>query len=286
MELEDIFEQYCSKMERIQYNSRLTSSVAKDQIKKLSKYYEDTKDILDESIPHESHSMFFPKAFDGQPYFYGRLQITIKERIKYVHLSKNRQYQWLLCEAYEEFEDCLENFYAYEGYHDRNFWPLEDYGNISLAELENMTFSCYQTRASKKKGAPKTILTALRKKYTQLESIEKDNALEMNLRFLITLVEQFRHIIVHRNGVVGDREAFLESVLQKSGISKKDKTYEGFMNQFFGRGKYSNTVMLLEVPIERHIPIGIHINMFDRLFEIMLTYVHAIYTVLRESIKA
>ena len=84
--------------------------------------------------------MCFTHPKDGTPYFFGHFKSTIEDRRLSVILHKNKQYQWLLSEAYEEFEDFIEAAYAYAGYADNNFWPLKDYGNISLQDLQNKEF--------------------------------------------------------------------------------------------------------------------------------------------------
>ncbi len=98
------------------------------------------------------HNMSFRNAKTGDAIFYGFKELSIEDRYLHVLLHKNKQYQWLLAEAYEEFEDYIENAYAYYGSINNSFWPLRDYGNIFLSELKNKDFYWYVEQARKEKG--------------------------------------------------------------------------------------------------------------------------------------
>lgn len=195
-------------------------------------------------------------------------------------LHKNKQYQWLLSEAYEEFEDCLERLYAYAGYTDNNFWPLRDFGNISLNELSQKPYEWFEEQASNKKDAPSSIINKFRNTYGGLKITEVKNAFGVNLYLAITLVEFLRHIIVHRGWVVNDKEKFKERILKKCGLfnsGNPSQDHADFIDQFFGTGEYENTIVLLEIPTHPEIPLDIHINVFDVLIGFLMAYIHIIY---------
>ncbi|WP_170828887.1 hypothetical protein [Nitrosomonas communis] len=100
------------------------------------------------------HNMTFYEAKTGEIRVYYHRQRTIDEEYLDALLHKNKQYQWLLAEAYEEFEDFLEKIYAFHGKHDNNFWPLNDYGAATLSQLPNKDYEWYLNQATKKKGNP------------------------------------------------------------------------------------------------------------------------------------
>ena len=134
--------------------------------------------------------------------------------------QKNRQYGWLLVEAYEEFEDFLERIYAWLGKHDWQAWRLGEFGNVRHAELSLQPFSWY-LEAVKRKFAqdPKAILARLRELYPRLAEIEeRAKPLERNLRLRVELIANLRHKIVHARGTVSDRDGFVEHVLTKCGL--------------------------------------------------------------------
>jgi len=93
---------------------------------------------------HSLHNMAFRSAKDGERIVFGQKKLSVEDHKLSVFLHKNKQYQWLLSEAYEEFEDCLKYLYAYAGSIDINFWPLADYGNISLNELPKKPFKWFK----------------------------------------------------------------------------------------------------------------------------------------------
>jgi hypothetical protein len=59
--------------------------------------------------------MTFYDAITGNVIFYDHKKLSIEDRYLHIFIHKNKQYQWLLAEAYEEYEDYLENIYAYYG---------------------------------------------------------------------------------------------------------------------------------------------------------------------------
>jgi hypothetical protein len=72
----------------------------------------------------------------------------------------------------------------------------------------------------------------------------------VNLKVAIELIENLRHIIVHKSGIVSNRDAFLESILKKSGVwnnGKYEVEYKNFVEVFFGGNEYKNIIFLLEI---------------------------------------
>lgn len=287
MDLIKIYDAYSNKMTQIYLYQRAMKEIAKKELEKISEYekaLEERPELKDYS--HSYHKMVFRRATDGNFIFFGRKILSIDDRRLSVVLHKNKQYQWLLSESYEEFEDCLEKLYAFAGYVDNNFWPLKDFGNISLNELADRPFEWFEERASNKKDAPSSIINKFRNTYDCIKNVETDNALGINLFLAITLVEFLRHIIVHRGGVVHDKDKFKERVLKKCGLFNSGRPAEAhttFIDQFFGTGEYENTIVLLEIKTYPEIPLDTHINVFDVLSGYLMAYIHIIYECLEQS---
>jgi hypothetical protein len=231
--------------------------------------------------------MTFYDARTGIIKFYNHKKRSLEDRYLHVLLHKNKQYQWLLAEAYEEFEDYLENIYAYYGGINNAFWPLQDYGNISLSELGNKDYAWYAEQAKKKKDIPHSILNRFRKQFPELMTVEATNKLEINLSLAVTLIEKLRHVIVHKGGKVSSKEAFIKLTTQQSGLYNNgniSRDYVNFINLFFGQNEYENLITLLEIRVQPEIPLDIHVSLFDKLTGYLMAYAFLIYEYINSSI--
>lgn len=281
MDLNEIIKSYFKKMTQIHLYQRAMKELAKKEHEKIYEYEKSLEEHPElKEYSHSSHNMIFRRAKDGEYISFGKKKLSIRDRQLSLIFHQNKQYQWLLSEAYEEFEDCLERLYAYVGYIDNNFWPLKDFGSISLNELSQKTFKWFEEQASNKKDAPSSIINKFRNAYDGVKTIETNNALGVNLYLAITLVEFLRHIIVHKSGIVRDRDKFKERILKKCGLFNSGNPSQENMvtiDRCFGTGEYKNTITLLEIPMNLEIPFDIHINVFDVLSGYLMAYIHNIY---------
>jgi len=285
MNLDEIFESYSNKMTQLSLYQRAMKDIAKKELEKLTEYEKSLEKHPELKVhPLSMHNMSFRIAANGEHFFYGHKKISVKDKRLSVLLHKNKQYQWLLSEAYEEFEDCVERLYAYAGFDNNDFWPLKDYGSISLSEIKNKDFNWFEAQAVNKKDAPASILNKFRESFSSIKRIEDKNQLDVNLRLAITLIEFLRHVIVHRGGVVLDKSKFRTRILKKCGLYNNGNVAEEhsqFIENFFGAGDYHNTIILLETSTNPEIPIDTHINILDMLMGYLMAYIHLIYTSLR-----
>jgi hypothetical protein len=79
----------------------------------------------------------------------------------------------------------MESADAFAAYTDRNFWPLKNYGNISLLELNKQDFDWFVSQANP--DTLKNISERFSKKFPQLKRLEAYNKLGVNLRLAIVL---------------------------------------------------------------------------------------------------
>lgn len=56
----------------------------------------------------------------------GGKDISFSERFDIIRFHQNKQYQWLLVEAYEAFIDFVDSLYATLGVNDNDFWDKKD----------------------------------------------------------------------------------------------------------------------------------------------------------------
>src|SRR5687768_1425988 len=155
MEIAEIFSRYTDQVCEIHLYQRVLKTNARKDFEQLTqlgiqheKIYEE-EPVLKE-IPLSAHNFFFRTAqFDKKYWFYGYKERSLEDQKLAVWRHKNKQYQWLLAEAYELFEDFIASAYGFAGFKDRNFWPLSDFGNISLLELDQQNLDWFISQAKK-----------------------------------------------------------------------------------------------------------------------------------------
>ena len=169
-----------------------------------------------------------------------------------ISIYENKQYQWLLVDAYEAYEDFLDEFYAYIGFIDNNFWMAKDYGSLAIDEIAKQNKEWFSIRVKDIRGRPNIIYKQTRKKISLLNYYEKKNQLGIDLQFEINLISKLRHVIVHNGGIIKDRDKFYDSVLNEVGLGPNNptrKNYEGEINHYIGTNKTYNR---LEVILFKH----------------------------------
>ncbi|WP_028304405.1 hypothetical protein [Oceanospirillum maris] len=288
MELEKIFKDFLEKMTQLTLLQRSADNVFMKEIKALELYKNEREKQPDiDSKYVDLHNMFFRIAGTGEHYFYSHVDRSIEEKELSTYVHKNRQYQWILAEAYEEFEDFLEGIYACAAYHNHNLWPLGDFGNIRFQEIEGKNFKWFLEQAKRKKGGPKAIIKDLKKVLPIINDAESNNSLNIDLGFAIAMIEMFRHIIVHNGGRVKNKDDFSNKIFEKCGLSKKGQIadeYRNYILYFFGRDYFEDKILLLERPIDSGLP-GHHKNIVDELNRYLMAYAHMVYIALDKYIK-
>jgi hypothetical protein len=202
-----------------------------------------------EGLPRSAHNMFYHDLRDGTAKFYGAKRVFIDDEISAAHLHKNRHYQWVLAEAYEDFERFITDLYAAIGYVDPDFWPVSDFGNIRLGEIIDRDINWFVAQAMKKRDKPNGILNSLRSAFPNLRKVEVDNKLGVHAVFELVMISKLRHLIVHNSGRVDNKAGVVTKILAESAINAKDKeVMSGRAGRFFNVVKASQEthVFLLE----------------------------------------
>lgn len=289
MNIEDIWSNYSEHIAEIELFQRATKRASEEELKSLLHYGNQVADSPElKNIPLSSHNMTFRDALSGATYSYHHRQMSIEDRQQDILFRKNRQYQWLLVEAYEEFEDYLHKVYAYCGLTDANFWPLYDYGHIKLSERGSLDFNWYLEQSNKKKGATRSILVSFRNSFPELQKVEANNKLEVNLAFVIILVEKLRHVIVHNGGESTSRDSFVELVAREAGVFNNGNISlenKQLVEQFFGVSEYINLVALLEIQLQPKWPIEYYVCRFGVLVNFLMSYGHLLFEMVKIYVK-
>lgn len=247
-ELNQIFSSFSNKLVDISnYQSFIKSSTQRS----LEFYHDQMEKSKEYNIESNSsfNSFMCRNIEDGTMVHLGYTENSFEDLIRTVQLHNNKQYQWLLVEAYEVFEDYIDELYAYMGYRDNTFWMAKDFGNVSIDELVDKDLEWFKNRVKEKQGTPESIYKQFRSKMGTLKLLEKNNPQNIDYDFLIVLISKLRHVVVHNRGVFNDINKFLESVLKDIGISMTGQTAQKYKDDsMFYIGEYDseNFVLLLE----------------------------------------
>jgi hypothetical protein len=194
--IEQLYNNLVDNIIRLDVMQSSIDSISKRECYDIEKVIGYSANTSEDKIFQSSHNPFFKSPINGEYLFIGLIKTSIEDRKKFLKHNKNRQYQWLLTEAYELYEDFLEQIYAYIAFIDPSSWPLGNYKNLFLNDLQNQDFKFFLETARKKDI--NHILKFMRKKFPKLNSLEKKNALNFDYPFFLKLIEKFRHIIVHK----------------------------------------------------------------------------------------
>lgn len=144
----------------------------------------------------------------------GHTSYSFEDLVKTARQHHNKQYQWLLVEAYEAFEDYISEIHAYVGYKDHTFWYAKYFGDISIDELKNKDLKFFKDCVKRDNKKPESIYTHFRKKMPLIELFEKNNSKNIDYKFKIMLISKLRHKIVHARGIISDIDEFTGDILK------------------------------------------------------------------------
>ncbi|HID7802684.1 TPA: hypothetical protein ACXIBI_002042 [Proteus mirabilis] len=282
--LDDSLKLFFTQLSKIKtYESTLRSNTDKilydlytkkksiDTINKLP----DTDDFIKNNNGVIARTFSFKNPYLEEPYIYSGSVIDINESIELTYIHLNKQYQSILVDAYEYFEDFIEIIYGCAGYIDNNFWIASDYGNISIGELDSKPLNWFIHQSEKKKKAPMSILQRFRENLNNLNTIEVNNRININFRLFITMIEMFRHIIVHNNGIIKNKNEFISNILKKSNIPKKEEdTNKNIIFSFISKYKNEEYINLIDRDVVRNHSFKVFKNIIGEILEILLQYAY------------
>lgn len=278
MRISDAFDEYATYVASV-YSNRAAIQKAADS--ELFRLREDEAQLQQENQSitdiRGMHNYSFRTADTGEHHFYAFSKTTIDAQFHALERRTNRQYQWLLAEAYELFEDFLEKVYACAALKNKNLWPLRDFGELTFDELGSVTFEELLTQAKSKKNKPQSFLNPLREKLPRIAILETQNKLDTNLRFTITLVEKLRHHIVHTRGAVADKNKLSKELLLKVGLYNNGSPRQEYLDLI---DKYVRLdgdvyfVSLLNIPLPSKGPAFVYFDKFAHLTDGLLAYAY------------
>lgn len=252
--LDIIFDEFKERIVHVNFTQSFTKSISEAALINLNKEYEITKEQGRESSIKHMTNMICNDILRDQKIVIGSKSASYEEHQKILLLQHNRQYQWLLVEAYEAFEDYLAKLYAYFGYRDNDFWEKKDFKKLLADEIKTKSLDWFIKEAKNKKKRPESILEQMNKNIPSLDKIlvarKREDPL-VDYEFTVVLVSRLRHRIVHRRGYA-DKNKFISSLLAAQLLATKLKNekhnYTDLINAHFGSGELDGLIALLEVP--------------------------------------
>lgn len=222
------------------------------------------------------HSMSFRDMGNGVPIFYGSAEPSYDELISALPRSHNRQYQWLLAEAFELFEDFLVDAYGCAAAIDPAIWDPQHLKQVGDSGGRAPAWWVEQARLVKPAPSATVVLRRLRA-MPSIRSMEESNWRGFDYKFGLALIERMRHVIVHGRGRVESVEKFATGVGTATGrLVAGAPTAEdmAFIKQYFGDGRLNTTICLLDHQLPSKGPWHVHIDMLDELIGDLMSYAH------------
>lgn len=176
-----------------------------------------------------------------------RVEKTLEQTSDDIFFHFNKQMQWFLVEAYEMYENFIEKLYAVMGYLDNDFWNASDFGEVQLNDIANKDENWFCEQIKKKNHKPYSIIKVFEKRFDLKQYFDKKTP-NANYDFLMQLISEFRHAIVHDKGFL-DKTVFRDKLFKKQVINEKEsmEMHEEFINVYYGKGEYENLICLTTI---------------------------------------
>lgn len=209
-----------------------------------------------------------------------RVEKTLEQTSSDIFFHYNKQMQWFLVEAYEMYEKFIEKLYAVMGYLNNDFWNVSDFGEIQLHDISNKNEEWFFEQIKKKKEKPYSIIKVFEKRFNLKQYFDKKIP-NTNYDFLMQLISEFRHAIVHDKGFL-DKTVLKDKLIQHKIIKANEftKEYEEYVDFYYGKDEYENLICLTTVKSSSKSPF--EYNRREILTQHILSYA---YLLMQLSIK-
>lgn len=139
----------------------------------------------------------------GQDLLAEPVPMMLDEQLELNSLQQLKTYHWLLVEAYEAFEDFLENAYAFCGVIGIAIWERpKKWEHEGSHDLKH-----YNT-----KRKPYGQLEAFRNASEHFARFEINGPTKRNFKVVFVMMERLRHVIVHSGGYCDDFKSMIDNM--------------------------------------------------------------------------
>jgi hypothetical protein len=225
---------------------------------------------------------------------YKIIDVTPEVFAKELIYHHNKQYQWTLADAFSAYEKFLKKVSSYLFLIDGTVIKADSSSKIlarirnifpKYAELESCTIKEVPIDMIKR-YFPSDISSKLINKNGSWNDDYKDIFQKViNNKFFLSLIEQMRHKIAHCDGVVENKEDFLNDILSAIGITgeKNKRKYMEILDAYFYMPEYKNVIMLLEVQEDNNFGFETYTDVLNNLIQILLNSAYYIYREITET---
>ena len=231
MEIDAIKNGFFYAIEQINLIKTATRFDSQSKRKNLASLCDELK-LTNRSIdePHYCwEQMISYKLNNGEHFRYGMRSQSFGDAITQSWLHENRQYQWMLAEAYEIFEDLIIDLFVFSVLKDPQLWgdlklTYPSRKNIpDVPGKEQLNDEWIRGNIEKLPSKVTNFLDIFRKKNPTIQQIEDTNFYNINVKLVIVMLAQFRHKIVHARGKIIDPELFIKKIEDQSSLTKIQK---------------------------------------------------------------
>lgn len=273
--------QYNEFLSNIAQTELLSRHIKKSTEKEYTSMIENHR-LMSEICEQQSssiHNMFFRSLTNGELVFYDQMILDFDRNAKDLINRRNKNYLWLLVDAFEYFENFLNLIYAHIGHKDPSAWPARETKGETTIALAAKPFEWFlQKSASNKKLSVK--LDCIRQRFPTLVVAERSNYFGIDFRFTICLIEMLRHIIVHKNGVVTDFQKFVSNTFVRAGMAlnlDSDQQKIQQINDFVVQDGNAHRISLLEI---HQLGTPFYLSRISAIIGWILSYANHIYCTL------
>lgn len=235
--LADEFATLTTKISKLVQYKNKTGDIFTKQHQKIKDTYAQYPDwAMHKRDGHPFHLRYRSPSY-GEDITASSARQKLEDQLEMNSLQKLKTYQWLLAEGYEVFEKFVMHAYVYCGVKKLSIWaPPKDWKHGDSRDINHLM---------KIGGEPYTQLNAFRARSEHFEKHEINGPTHTNYRVIFTLIEQFRHRIVHNGGYCKDVQIFLKGMQQRlPGVSSK--SYTPFVESYFFLHGDDHLIDLLE----------------------------------------
>jgi hypothetical protein len=239
-------------------NQRLSLKIIESQRDNILNQYKSIIESKEYDKPLFIDIMSFYLWENNKLFQYEKTETTLKSLFEHLQYYHNKLYQWILSNAFEIYEDFLKKIAEYMREYNFKLDNNDNSASRILKKLRNILVEYERLESNVIKETPKEILHELicqfGKPILSIDEIIKKNKNKLfkkiNNKFTLALIEEFRHIIVHNNGKIDDKNEFLKKLLINIGLYNNgnyNKDYEEYFNSYFIMEKNPNEISLLEI---------------------------------------
>jgi hypothetical protein len=280
--IDDIYNKFIERMIINNKNHGLSVNFLENKLQEILKSYhiDDINGVYDKPIYLEN--LIFYSWEKSRIITYSTEDVTLSMLIKNITNHQNKQYQWHLVSAFEDYENFLRQIYSYLICIKNK--PLE----MNMVNFYRCFDSIYELIFENMKNKDSTfILQKLRKELLKYKELEIINDGKCNKKFVLALIKYFRNFIVHHYGVVSEKDILLNKNLSNIGLSKDSdvgKQCINYFNIFFPDS--TKEITLLEIPVMDIGGFKASTDILDNLFMHLLNSAYYISNEIKEKYGA